>query len=77
MCLSMRQWAKSLKYGLLKVPAGLEPQSGFLKVPDGLEREVHHKEILSRRRTTVLPLEIARSLALKKVLGCLEPQSGH
>ena len=37
MCLNMRQWARSLNDGLLKVPTGLEPQSGLLKVSDGLE----------------------------------------
>ena len=42
MCLNMCQRARSLKFGLLKVPAGLEPQSGLLKVPDGLEQELCH-----------------------------------
>ena len=71
MFLNMRQRGRSLKSGLLKVPACLEPQSGLKKVPDGLEREVCHKESASRRRATVWPLEISRrlrdrSLVLKK-----------
>ena len=32
MCLNMCQWARSLNDELLKVPTGLEPQSGLLKV---------------------------------------------
>ena len=40
MCSNMCQRSRSLKSGLLKVSAGLEPQSGLLKVPDGIEPEV-------------------------------------
>ena len=62
----MRQRAKNLKSGLLKVPAGLEPQSGLLKVPGSLEREVCHLESVRQLRAGSLALRKCHTVSSQK-----------